>query len=389
MVKRELAAHIRLAAQQMPVISITGPRQSGKTTLCRSLFPDYFYANLENPETRQFALEDPRQFLAQGKDGMVIDEAQYAPLLFSYIQTLVDERKRNGAFILSGSQNFLLMEKITQSLAGRVAVFHLLPFSLRELQASPYPPAQVWELIFRGGYPRIYDQEVKPGLFFPGYLQTYVERDLRQLANIGDLQQFQLFTRLTAGRIGQLFNQSAIANEAGATHSTIKRWFSLLQTSFVACTLPPYYRNFNKQLIKTPKLYFYDTGLACYLLGIRSPEELEVHHARGALFENFIITETLKHQHHQGNQPSLYFWRDRTGHEIDLLIDTGRRLHPVEIKSGQSIQPHFFSNLAFFSELSGGDPSLAALVYAGEERQQRSSGAVCGWRAYPDFLSSL
>jgi hypothetical protein len=203
------------------------------------------------------------------------------------------------------------------------------------------------------------------------------------------LQQFQLFTRLTAGRIGQLFNQSAIASEAGAAHTTIKRWLSLLQTSFVAFTLPPYYRNFNKQLIKTPKLYFYDTGLACYLLGIRSAAELEGHYARGALFENFVIAETLKHLHNQGNLQPLYFWRDRTGHEIDLLIDTGPRLHPVEIKSGQSIQPQFFSGLAFFSELSGGDPSLAALVYAGEAYQRRSTGTVCGWRTYPDYLRSL
>ncbi|MEM7657458.1 MAG: ATP-binding protein, partial [Bacteroidota bacterium] len=294
MVHRTISEQILQAAKQMPVISITGPRQSGKTTLCKSIFPNHLYMNLEDPEMRSFALEDPKGFLAQTDQEMVIDEAQYAPILFSYIQTIVDEQKKNGAFVLSGSQNFLLMENITQSLAGRVAIFHLLPLSLAELQRSAYSLTDPWEIIFRGGYPRLYDQQVEENLFFPGYIQTYLERDLRQLQQVSSLQQFQLFTRILAGRIGQLFNQSAIANETGLSHPTVKKWLSLLQTSFIAFSLPPYFRNFNKQLIKSPKLYFYDTGLACYLLGIRSAQELANHYAKGALFENFVIVEMLK-----------------------------------------------------------------------------------------------
>ncbi|MDX2250517.1 MAG: ATP-binding protein [Bacteroidia bacterium] len=383
MVKRAISDQILSAARQMPVVSITGPRQSGKTTVCRQLFPDYFYANLENPETREYALRDPKKFLAQGEKGMIIDEAQYAPTLFSYIQVIVDETGRNGEYILSGSQNFLLMEKITQSLAGRVAIFHLLPFSLNELMPTEYQPSNPWEYILKGGFPRIYDRQVSLNVFFPSYVQTYVERDVRQLVNVGDLQQFQLFTRITAGRIGQLFNQSAVANETSLTHPTVKKWLSILHTSFIAFTLPPYFRNFNKQLIKTPKLYFYDTGLACYLLGIRTVEELENHYARGALFENFVIAEVLKNVYNRGSHQPLYFWRDRTGHEIDLIIDEGGKLFPVEIKSGQTIQPHFFKNLDFFHSISSNDPTLSMVVYAGDQNQNRSNGQVRSWNRLP------
>lgn len=317
---------------------------------------------------------------------MIIDEAQYAPELFSYIQADVDETKRNGEYILSGSQNFLFMEKISQSLAGRVAVFHLLPFSLNELRKTSYFPNSPFEYILKGGYPRIYDQQVDLKLFFPSYVQTYVERDVRQLVNVGDLQQFQLFTRICAGRIGQLFNQSAIANEVGLTHPTVKRWLSILQTSFVAYTLPPYFRNFNKQLTKTPKLYFYDTGLACYLLGIRSVEELEIHYAKGALFENFVITEIMKNFYNHGSIQSLYFWRDRTGHEIDLIIDIGGGMYPVEIKAGHTIQPRFFKNLEFFNKISGNDPKLSTVVYAGDLNQKRTKGRIRSWNNLPDEI---
>lgn len=383
MVNRIIADQIHAALRQMPVISLTGPRQSGKTTLCRELFPDYFYANLEHPETRAFATEDPKQFLLQGKKGMIIDEAQYVPELFSYIQARVDETRQNGEYILSGSQNFLFMEKITQSLAGRVAIFHLLPFSLRELKNTDYFPSNPFEYILKGGYPRIYDQQVDLKIFFPSYIQTYVERDVRQLVQVGDLQQFQLFTRICAGRIGQLFNQSAIANETGLTHPTVKRWLSILQTSFITFTLPPYFRNFNKRLIKTPKLYFYDTGLACFLLGIRSVSELETHYAKGALFENFVISEIMKNFYNQGRLQPLYFWRDRTGHEIDLLIDAGGRMHPIEIKSGQTVQPLFFKNLDFFNQISGNDPERSMVIYAGDLNQKRTKGQVRSWDNVP------
>ena len=383
MIRRDIGTKILNTVKQMPVISITGPRQSGKTTLCKQLFPTYLYANLENPETRAFALEDPKQFLLQSQSGMIIDEAQYAPELFSYIQARVDETGRNGEFILSGSQNFLFMEKITQSLAGRVAIFHLLPFSLEEIKESKYFQADPFSFILNGGYPRIYDQNVDLSVFFPAYVQTYVERDVRQLVNIGDLQQFQLFTRICAGRVGQLFNQRSIANELGITHPTVKSWFSILQTSFIAYTLPPYFRNFNKRLTKTPKLYFYDTGLACYLLGIRSTEELMTHYAKGALFENFVITEMMKNFYNQGSLQQLYFWRDRTGHEIDLLVDVGGNMYPFEIKSSQTIHADYFKNLTFFNKISGNEPTLSTLIYAGNLNQSRSKGEVRSWSNLP------
>lgn len=385
MVKRQIADKIRSTAQQMPVVSITGPRQSGKTTLCRTLFSDYFYANLENPETRAFAQEDPKQFLLQGRQGMIIDEAQYVPKLFSYIQVRTDETKRNGEYILSGSQNFLLMEKITQSLAGRVAIFYLLPFSLEEIKHTDYAPSNPFEYILKGSYPRIYDQEVDLSVFFPSYIQTYIERDLRQLVNVSNLQQFQLFLRICAGRIGQLFNQSAIANEVGLTHATVRKWQSLLQTSFITYTLPPYFRNFNKRLIKTPKLYFYDTGLACYLLGIRTADELNTHYAKGALFENFVITEVMKNFYNRGILQSLYFWRDRTGNEIDLLVDIGGQLHPTEIKSSQTIHPNFFKNLHYFNKISENEASLATLIYGGDLNQNRSNGNIKSWNNIPKY----
>ena len=373
----------------MPVLSITGPRQSGKTTLCRHLFPDHKYANLEDPDTRNFAMEDPKQFLAHRARGMVIVEAQYAPKLFSYIQPIVDEGGRNGEFILSGSQNFLLMEKISQSLAGRVAILHLLPFSLEELKTTKFMPSDPFDYILRGSYPRIYDHEVDIRIFYSSYTQTYVERDVRQLVNIGDLQQFQLFLKICAGRIGQLFNQSAIGNEVGLTHTTIKKWLSILQTSFVTFTLTPYFRNYNKRLIKTPKLYFYDTGLACYLLGIRTVNELESHYAKGALFENFVITEILKNSYNKGTRPSMYFWRDFTGHEIDLLIDAGGTVYPLEIKSSKSMHSHFFKNLDFFNKISDNDPKFSTIIYAGSEDQKRSKGQIKGWKAVAsDWLSA-
>lgn len=380
MINRQLTEQIRRAARKMPVISVTGPRQSGKTTLCKGIFPKYFYANLENPETRNFAIEDPRKFLLQGEKGMVIDEVQYAPELFSYIQAKVDETGRNGEYILSGSQNFLLMEKISQSLAGRVAVFHLLPFSLEELKPTSHFTGHLYDYILTGGYPRIYDQQIDLKLFFPSYVQTFVERDVRQLVNVGDLQQFQLFIRICAGRVGQLFNQSAISNEVGLTHSTAKRWLSILQTSFIAYTLPPYFRNFNKRLTKTPKMYFYDTGLACYLLGIRTVEELETHYARGALFENFVINEIMKFFQNRGENQPLYYWRDKTGHEVDLLVDIGGKMYPFEIKSGSTIQSAFFKNLSFFNRIAENDPELSTIIYGGETSQNRSKGNIRSWQ---------
>lgn len=370
-------------AEKMPVISLTGPRQSGKTVLARSVFPDYRYVNLENLETRLFALQDPSGFMRSLPPGVIIDEAQYAPDLFSYIQVAVDETRRNGEFILTGSQNFQLSAHISQSLAGRAANLYLLPFSMEELEAEGLAPEDYETLLIRGGYPRIYDQQLLPGDFYSSYMENYVERDVRQLLNVADLGKFQLFIRLCASRIGQLFNQSAISAEAGVDANTIKRWFSILETSFIAFKLPPYFRNYNKRLTKTPKIYFYDTGLVCSLLGIRSKEQLDTHFLKGALFENHVIVETMKQYFHRGMRPACFYWRDNTGYEIDLLMEEGGKIIPVEIKSGRTIKPDFFRNLEFFNRISGNPPELGHVIYGGDTLQHRTQGVVTGWKGMP------
>jgi len=385
MIARQLTFIIQSAARTMPVVSITGPRQSGKTTLSKVAFPDYAYANLENLQTRQYARENPIGFLQQYPNGLIIDEAQYVPELFSYIQVEVDRSGRNGQYILSGSQNFLLMEKITQSLAGRVAVFNLLPFSTEELNGTIHQLDNPFEYIVKGFYPRIYDQGTPADLFYTSYMLTYLERDVRLLKNIGDLASFERFVRLCAGHIGQIFNQTSLSNDTNFSQPTIKSWLSVLETSFVAFLLPPYFRNFNKRLLKTPKLYFYDTGLACSLLGIRSASDLEIHPMRGPLFENFIVVEYMKRRLNQGLRPNCYYWRDSTGNEIDLLVEDGSRIFPIEIKSSQTLKPDFFKNLAFFQKISATPPEQSFLVYAGNENQNRIHGSARSWNSLPTF----
>jgi predicted AAA+ superfamily ATPase len=383
MINRLLSEKMRSLAEKMPVISLTGPRQSGKTVLVRSVFPDYRYVNLEHLESRQFAQQDPVGFIRSLPPGVIIDEAQYAPDIFSCIQVVVDEARRNGEFILTGSQNFQLSARISQSLAGRAANLYLLPFSAEELQNAEMVPDDYETLLFRGTYPRIYDQQVLPGDFYPSYIENYVERDVRQLLNVADPGKFQLFIRLCASRIGQLFNLSAISVEAGVDANTVKRWFSILETSFIAFRLQPYFRNYNKRLTKTPKVYFYDTGLVCALLGIRTQEQLDEHFLKGALFENFIIVETLKQYFHRGIRPQCYYWRDNAGNEIDLLLEEGGKIIPVEIKSGRTIQQDFFKNIDYFNRISGNPSVLGHIIYGGDSFQPRTQGVVSGWRQMP------
>ncbi len=315
MIKRELAAYLTYISGYFPVISVTGPRQSGKTTLIRSTFPNHEYCNLEDPVQREFALNDPQSFLKQGTVNMIIDEAQYAPQLFSYIQVIADIRKKNALFVLSGSQNFLLMEKITQSLAGRVAILHLLPTSVRELLASGWANTQGWEyFLYRGGYPGPISANLAPKDFYPFYIQSYIERDIRQLVNVLDLERFRSFLTLCASRIGQQVNFSALGSEIGIDSKTAARWLSVLETSFIVYRLPQFHKNFGKRLVKSPKLYFHDTGLVCYLLGLRKEEDIKTHYAKGSLFENFIITELRKNKLNSGAQPSYFYLRDNTGY---------------------------------------------------------------------------
>ena len=395
MLNRTLSIKLKNAAHDYPVVTLTGPRQSGKTTLVKMTFPDYDYASLEEPDQRAFALEDPRGFLSQFSDRVILDEIQRTPDLFSYIQTIADSSNISGQFILTGSQNFLLLQKVSQSLAGRCAVLHLLPFSLSELhQRRPYPvekigrklPGKDRELdedlssvLFTGFYPRIHDKQLAPGDWYGNYFQTYIERDVRDIVNVGDLENFSRFVRLCAGRNGQLLNLSSLANDTGITHTTAKRWISILEASFVVFLLRPHYENFSKRLIKSPKLYFLDAGLLNYLLRVRSAKDVRIHAQYGSIFESFVISEFLKDYFNEGREPVIYFWRDSSGNEIDVVIDHGDRLIPVEIKAGQTIASDFFKGIRFWKKLTEDSEQSAALVYGGDRSFVRSDTHIYSW----------
>jgi hypothetical protein len=395
MFQRILASKLRESAKRFPVVTVTGPRQSGKTTLVRAVFKDHAYVSLELPDQRAFALEDPRGFLAQFDGPVILDEAQRVPDLFSYVQVLVDERDRPGQFVLTGSHNFLLLQSVSQSLAGRCAVLHLLPLSQAELAGRPpfpaerlgadlpdpvRPPARsLEETLFAGFYPRIHDKGLPPRDWLAGYYQTYLERDVRSVVNVGDLETFGRFARLCAGRSGQLLNLSALASDCGVTHTTAKRWLSVLEASFLVLLLRPHHVNYGKRLIRSPKMYFLDTGLLGYLLDIRSPQELRHHAARGALFESFVISELHKQFMHRGETPRLYYWRDAAGREVDLLIESGRHLIPLEAKSAQTVAADFLGGLSYWSGLRKQANAQAALVYGGDRLFRQGGAAVYPW----------
>lgn len=369
-------------SQVYPVTAILGPRQSGKTTLVRAIFPESRYVNLEHPETREYAQTDPRGFLAEGNDRLVIDEFQRVPALLSYIQTIVDERKAPGQFVLTGSQNFLMMERISQSLAGRVALFTLLPFSLAELSEYGAGIPERDEVLFRGLYPRLYEVDADTYRYYGNYIQTYLERDVRQLKNVTDLSLFQGFLRLCAGRVGQVVNFSSLADDAGISHNTAKAWLSVLQAGHIVFPLRPYYRNFHKQTIKSPKAYFVDTGLLCHLLGLDSPRSLATHHAIGGIFENLVVGELMKYRLNRGRESNLFYWRDKRGREVDILLEWGDRRTAIEVKSGRTISSSYFASLAYYGELdSGCPPESRFVVYGGDESQDRTNAHVRGWRS--------
>ena len=373
-------------AAKMPLISITGPRQSGKTTLAKQCFPEYDYMNLENPDVFATAKSDPRLFLSQHKKGLIVDEVQLMPELFSYLQTISDENNKSGEFILTGSQNFLMSEKISQSLAGRVFVTHLLPFSVEELKKSDEWNDNFNQFIFKGFYPRIYDKDISPDLFYPSYIQTYAERDIRQIINVSNLNSFQRFMRLVAGRTGQLLNYSSIANELGHELKTIKSWFNILETSFVIFYLQPHHKNYSKRLVKTAKLYFYDTGLACSLLGIKNENEINLHWAKGALFENMIIADIMKNYLNRAQIPSMFFWRDSTGNELDCLIEESLRVKCLEIKTSTTLHPDFFKGLNFYKNLSNSDEENLYLIYGGAKNVSRKEATVLSWKNTVDLM---
>lgn len=380
MIKRAAHHTIMRLAKGFPVIAITGPRQSGKTTLARSAFPGKPYLTLEDPDTRLFAERDPRGLLSSYPDGLILDEVQRAPQIFSYLQGFVDNRLVPGEYVLTGSQQFGLLSGITQSLAGRVGMVQLLPFAMDELDSAGMLTDNADHLMWYGMYPPLYDRDLVPTDWFPAYVNTYIERDVRQIINIRDLSTFQRFIKMCAARCGQLLNLSSLATDCGITHNTAAAWISVLEASYIIFLLRPHFRNFNKRLIKTPKLYFLDTGLAAWLLGIREQGQIVFHAQRGALFENMVVTEFLKGRFNRGRQADLHFWRDSKGLEVDLLLDDGTNLTPVEIKSGQTIAADSHIALKKWCELSGTTDRPALLVYGGDKGLTNGNIAFIPWR---------
>lgn len=387
MYKRDIETYLRVIGSKYPVITLVGPRQSGKSTLSRLLYPDYSYVSLETPDHRQLAQEDPRGFFKRFPTPAVIDEVQKVPELLSYIQTIVDAPGFESQFVLTGSHQLLLMEKITQSLAGRTTIAKLLPFSLAELKKGPTPKNRldnIDTLLFTGGYPRIYDKNLGPSQWMEQYFQTYVERDVRTLLNVDQIDLFDRFIRLCAGRVGQLANFSSLANDCGISPPTARAWLSVLQASFVCFYLQPYFKNFSKRIIKSPKIYFYDTGLLCYLLKIQNVDQLAIHPLRGSVFENWVITEKMKSYFNKGKDPSLYFWRDTKGNEIDIVVDEGNHLQLIEVKAAYSFDTHMLKNIDFFSALQKKKARAMSLskecIYTGDDSFDVHQAHVRSWK---------
>ncbi len=376
---RQITTSIQKIITQYPIVAVTGPRQSGKTTLLQSMFPTYRYVSLENTDMRSFAKDDPAGFIKRYDSRIIFDEVQRVPELFSYLQTAVDASGLMGQFILSGSQNFHLMQRITQTLAGRVALFKLLPFDFQELRAANLLPDDWQTLLVRGFYPAVYDRGIDPAVFYANYLQTYVERDVTDLLKVHDMRLFRNFIGLCATRIGQLLNVANLADECGISQPTAKAWLSILESSYIVFQVQPYYENFSKRIVKTSKLYFYDVGLVSFLLGIRQEEELNNPALLGSLFENLIMAEIFKKNHHQYLLRDYWFWRDSNGHEVDLLTKRGLSLAIFEIKSTQTILPPLFKGMDYFASLAGNTVSTKTLIYGGMESQDRTHYQVRAW----------
>ncbi len=380
MITRGIENRFKKLARTFKAVALTGPRQSGKTTLVKALFPNKAYISLENPDQRAFALEDPKGFFANLPDGAILDEIQRAPILFSYLQEILDNSNVKGLFILTGSNNLLLQESISQTLAGRVAYINLLPFTYSEIKEFKSSISDE-ELMISGFYPPVFDQKLESGEWYPSYIRTYIDRDVRQIKNITDLIQFHRFMRIIAGRTGQELNLSGISNEIGVDHKTVQSWVSVLEASYILFLLRPHHRNFNKTIIKRPKLYFYEPAIVCSLLGISTPEQLRFHPLKGSIFETMVVSEQIKTQTFSSNSGSLYYWRDKAGHEVDLLLENEESLYPIEIKSAQTINTDFFKNILYYNTLS--QTRKGALIYSGEAKHKRSSGIeVVNWREF-------
>ena len=389
MIKRQITSQINRLKKGFPVIAVTGPRQSGKTTLIKNIFPKYTYFNLENPETLNMVENDPAGFINTNNHKIIIDEVQKVPQLLSYIQSTVDEQKTMGNFIINGSENLLLSQKINQSLAGRAAYINLLPLSNQELSQNKLPTKNLHQQIFTGFYPAIYDRKIDPIDYYNQYIATYVERDLKQISQINNLSQFRNFLSLLAGRIGQLVNLSSLANDIGVAVNTIENWISILEASYLAFRLQPYYKNFGKRHIKSPKIYFTDVGLACRLLTLTKPLDLKSHFLIGGLFENLVITEIKKYIINNSKSSTLYFYRDSNHNEIDLIIDTGNTQIPVEIKSSGTFSSQFTSNLKFWQKNSIGAEQKGFIVYTGKQSLVGNHTQLLGWPKLDPLLKLI
>ena len=390
MITRKLKEKLLQLATYYPIVAVTGPRQAGKTTLCRATFPDKPYVSLESLDFREFAQSDPRGFLAGYRQGAVLDEIQQTPDLVSYLQTEVDENPEPGRFILTGSQYFGIAQIISQSLAGRCGLLNLLPPDFDELQNFSAVPDELFTLIWQGAYPRIYDHNIPAHQWLADYVATYVQRDVRQVMNVGDLLTFSSFLRLCAGRTAQEINLSSLGGDAGVSHNTAKAWLSILEASYIIHKIPAWHANIRKQIVKVPKLHFLDTGIICYLLQIREPEQLRLHPLRGAIFESWVVSELYKSLAHQGEQPNLYHYRESRGLEIDVLVQRGDCLHAIEVKSAATAAPDFFKGfdqIAKRFQAAGLSHSLDnVVVYGGETSQQRAKARLLSWREVSRIL---
>ncbi len=382
---RTLSSQLISSLESYDVLTLLGPRQSGKTTLVRYLFKDFEYQSLEDPDIREIAKSDPRGFLSQLPNNVILDEIQRVPDLTSYIQTIVDDPENKRKFVLTGSNGLLLVDSITQSLAGRTELFSLYPLSVSEITQKK-PEYTLYDFLFYGGYPRIYDSKLNPTKWLKSYFQLYVEKDIRLITNITKLDLFEKFVKLAAGRVGQLVNASSLSNEVGVSSPTISGWISALKSTYICFTLQPHFRNFNKRLVKTPKLYFYDTGLLCYLLGINSKEQLSTHPLRGNIFENFIISEYVKKKNNLGEESELYFWRDQKGHEIDLIEDRSSYLFPIEIKMSETFNKSFTKNIDYLNKLQESDITnnelLGSVIYSGANESRYKNTKLENWFNY-------
>lgn len=380
--ERRLAPKIRSAFADYSCVVLLGPRQSGKTTLARHLFGDFTYVSLEAPDVRDRARIDPRTFFQHYSGSLILDEVQRAPELLSYLQGILDDPANRRQFLLTGSHNLLLLEGVAQTLAGRTRMFSLLPMSQAELSENGVRPEQsLDQRMFHGGYPRIYHRSLDPTEWLGQYYATYVERDVRSIANIGDLDLFDRFTRLVAGRAGQILNLASLGSDCGVSQPTAAAWMSVLKTSYVSFTLEPHFRNFNKRLIKSPKPYFFDTGLLCYLLRITDPVQIATHPLRGAIFENWVVAETLKSFLNEAKEAPLYFWRDSKGHEVDVIVDRGTYLEAIEVKSSATFDPSFVDGLRYFGKLQG--RMEGTVRYGGDESFAFQDFNVSSWRSWP------